>query len=128
MAKVTISEAINLSGISRSHFYTKYINKGIISVITEHDKKYIDTSELIRVFGNIQLENQNEQQQTLNKTEDNKIISLLEKQISELKSRESEYIEREQWLKQQIDELRHQQSNLLEDKTIKKRKKFLGVF
>ena len=38
---------------------------------------------------------------------------------------------REEWLKQQIDELRQQQSNLLENKlesSKQKRKKFLGIF
>ena len=57
MSKVSISEAIRLVGISRSQFYTKYINKGIISVQVEADKKFIDISELIRVFGNVHLVN-----------------------------------------------------------------------
>jgi ACT domain-containing protein len=57
MPKVSISEAIRMTGISRSHFYNKYISKGLISLIVEEDKKMIDTSELIRVFGNIQVEN-----------------------------------------------------------------------
>jgi ACT domain-containing protein len=57
MSKVSISEAIRLVGISRSQFYTKYINEGIISVQLENDKKFIDISELIRVFGNVQLVN-----------------------------------------------------------------------
>ena len=140
MSKVSISEAIRLSGISRSQFYTKYINKGIISVLIEDDKKLIDISELIRVFGNIQLENSpNEQFQTTanteKTTEKDKIIELLEQQLADFRTREQESAirevqlrketqEREEWFRQQLDKTTH----LLDDKTQKKRKKFLGVF
>lgn len=132
MPKVTISEAIRMVGVSRSHFYNKYVNKGLISISVENDKKLIDTSELIRVFGNIQIkDNIREQLETLKnneKTADkDKIIELLEKQLEESKTREKEAKEREQWLQKQIDELRHQQNNLLENKQLK-RKKFLGIF
>ena len=140
MSKVSISEAIRLSGISRSQFYTKYINKGIISVLIEDDKKLIDISELIRVFGNIQLENSpNEQFQTTanteKTTEKDKIIELLEQQLADFRTREQESAirevqlrketqEREEWFRQQLDKTTH----LLDDKKQKKRKKFLGVF
>ena len=48
-------------------------------------------------------------------------------QLNEAIMREKEAKEREKWLITQIDELRHQQSFLLENKT-QKRKKFLGIF
>lgn len=133
MTKVSISEAIRMAGVSRSHFYNKYINKGLISVQVDGDKKLIDVSELIRVFGNIQLEDsQIEQLRTneniVNTTEKDKIISLLEQQLQESKQREIEAKSREEWLQKQIDELRQQQSNLLDDKTARNRKKFLGIF
>ncbi len=52
MAKVNISEAARMAGKSRSHLYEKYINTGAITVETDRDgRKVIDTSELIRVFG-----------------------------------------------------------------------------
>jgi uncharacterized NAD(P)/FAD-binding protein YdhS len=55
-------------------------------------------------------------------TSDNsELVTMLKTQLAEAK-------EREEWLKQQIDELRHQQNNLLEDKTIKPRKKLFGIF
>lgn len=132
MPKVTISEAIRMVGVSRSHFYNKYVNKQLISISVENDKKLIDTSELIRVFGNIQIkDNIREQLETLKdneKTADkDKIIELLEKQLEESKTREKEAKEREEWLQKQIDDLRQQQSNLLENKH-PKRKKFLGIF
>jgi hypothetical protein len=129
MTKVTISEAIRMAGVSRSHFYKKYINTGVISVLIEDDKKLIDVSELIRVFGNIQIENNNnEHHRTIENTENtstkDKIIELLEQQLRESKQREVEAKEREEWLKAQLEKTTH----LLEDKTIKPRKKFLGIF
>jgi phage terminase small subunit len=132
MSKVSISEAIRMVGVSRSHFYNKYINKGLLSIQIERDKKIIDVSELIRVFGNIHTENNHKEQNkttedinnTLNK---DKIIELLEHQLREVKQREIEAKTREEWLQNQIDELRQQQNNLLGDKS-KKHKKFLGIF
>lgn len=132
MAKVSISEAIRMAGISRSHFYNKYINKGLISVQVEDDKKLIEISELIRVFGNIQVENSTKEQirtvEDIKNIPDNtKIIELLEQQLLEYKQREIEAKSREEWLQKQIDELRQQQNNLLENKH-SKRKKFFGIF
>jgi hypothetical protein len=132
MAKVSISEAIRMAGVSRSHFYNKYINKGLISVQVEDDKKLIDVSELIRVFGNIHVENSNKEHiRTVEDTKDTsdktKIIELLEEQLLESKQREIEAKVREEWLQKQIDELRHQQNRLLENKAVN-RKKFLGLF
>ena len=136
MSRVSISEAIRMVGISRSHFYNKYINKGLISIRVEDDKKFIDVSELIRVFGNIQLEDINIEQvktskDVSNTTEKDKIITLLEQQLQYFKTREQESKARESWLQKQIDELRQQQHSLLEtklEKTTAKRKKFLGIF
>jgi hypothetical protein len=124
MSKVSISEAIRMVEISRSHFYKKYINTGLISIINEDNKKLIDVSELIRVFGNIKIENNKNIQQ--NTTEDD-LVHILKNQLNEAIMREKEAKEREKWLITQIDELRHQQSFLLENKT-QKRKKFLGIF
>ena len=120
--RISISDAIKMVGISRSHFYNKYINKGVISVSNENDKKYIELSELIRVFGNVQnINKSNITTDNQNTAEKDNVIQLLEQQLREAK-------EREEWLKSQIDELRQQQNLLLEDKNLKKRKKFLGIF
>lgn len=140
MSKVSISEAIRLSGVSRSQFYTKYINKGVISVTVDNGKKLIDMAELIRVFGNIQLsDSTNEQVRTVEnaekQTDKDKIIELLEHQLVEARAREQEAKdreillrketqEREDWLKSQLEKATH----LLENKTVKPRKKFLGIF
>lgn len=130
MSKVSISEAARLAGISRTNLYKTYINTGKISVSRENDKVYIDASELIRVFPDCKLNYTNDEQRLSdednNKTQDNsEIVELLKSQLVEAKARE-------QWLIGQIDELRQQQSNLLENKSkeneLKPRKKFLGIF
>ena len=132
MTKVSISEAIRMAGVSRSHFYNKYINKGLLSVQIEDDKKLIDVSELIRVFGNIQPENNIKEQNettphTANTHDKDRIIELLEQQIHDFREREKEAKDREEWLQEQINNLHQVQNNLLEDKT-KRRKKILGIF
>ena len=54
MAQVSISEAARLAGISRGSLYKSYIKKGVISVSADAaGKKSIDTSELLRVFGEL---------------------------------------------------------------------------
>lgn len=50
MARLSISEAIRQSGVSRSTFYEKYIKQGLISVSESNGKKHVDTSE---VFGEL---------------------------------------------------------------------------
>lgn len=55
MAKVSISEAARLVGISRSNLYKTYIKQGKISLTANHQgKPEVDTSELLRVFGSLQ--------------------------------------------------------------------------
>ena len=50
-SRLSITEAITLSGISRSQFYSKYIKQGRISKSRdEQGRVYIDRSELYRVF------------------------------------------------------------------------------
>ena len=121
MSKVSITQAAKLAKISRSTLYNKYIKPGVISVETIDDKKLIDVAELIRVFGNVQLDNQIIQNDTpyyaTNTADKDKLILTLEKQLTEAK-------EREDWLKQQLENTTH----LLENKMPKKRKKFLGIF
>lgn len=124
MTKISISEAIKLTGISRSHFYKTYINKGIITIDILENKKLIDMSELIRVFGANLKYSPQEQTNTLKQPTKiqpatDKLIEILEQQIRDFKTRE-------EWLQKQIDELRNTQHNILENKS--KRKKFLWIF
>lgn len=132
MSKLSITDAAKAAGVSRSHLYKRYINTGKISIEVVDDKKVIDLSELIRVFGNV-LGDANEihSDTFVNTHKDDgkdKIIAILERELAELRCQAKE---REDWLKQQIDELRQQQNYLLENKLSSeksKRKKFLGIF
>ncbi|MBX9867582.1 MAG: hypothetical protein K2Y14_11770 [Burkholderiales bacterium] len=133
MAKVSITQAAKLSQLSRSYFYKKYINTGLISIVIEDNKKLIDVSELMRVCDHIKLEDVSSSQHdtvidVVKTQEKDKIITMLETQLSEAKAREMqlrrETQEREEWFKAQLATA----NNLLEDKTSKKRKKFLGIF
>ncbi|MGB1012410.1 MAG: hypothetical protein ACPGVP_22030 [Thiolinea sp.] len=52
MAIVNITQAAKLAGLSRSYFQRKYIKTGVISSTAGKDgQKEIDTSDLLRVFG-----------------------------------------------------------------------------
>ncbi len=127
--KVTISEAAKLAGISRQHMYRAYIKSGAVSITKDQDKSFIDISELLRVFPSVtQVTDDGDTMlhqvtpKSDNVTGDNsELVTLLKHQLAESK-------EREEWLKSQIDELRQTHSRLLEDKTSKKRRRFLGIF
>lgn len=57
MAKVNITQAAKLAGISRTTLYNTYIKSGQITVSKDHKgNRQIDTSELVRVFGELQTE------------------------------------------------------------------------
>ncbi len=120
MSKVSITEASKLVNISRATMYKKYINTGIISVESVDGVKQIDTSELIRVFGAIQqIDSSVDIVNTHIDSAKDKIITILEAQLSEAR-------DREKWLILQLEKTTH----LLENKQAPekpKRKKFLGV-
>jgi Skp family chaperone for outer membrane proteins len=136
MAILSISEAARLAGISRNHLYKKYINEGLISVTTDNNKPCIDVSELLRVFPNAKMITDDKSQEiTLDNNENTELISVLKEQLANAKEQINKAEQqiakaenRETWLQSQIDELRQQQNKLLEDKTQKQRKKFLGIF
>lgn len=136
MSNVTISEAARLAGISRTQLYRGFINKGKISVTKDNEKVSIDLSELVRVFPNIKFDTIDTLQEVAesdiqNTPEQVVVVTLLREQLSKTEQQLAEAKAREEWLKQQIDELRQQQSNLLENKlesSKQKRKKFLGIF
>lgn len=129
MSKITITQAAKMAGISRQHLYKSFINTGKISVLKENNKSIIEMSELLRVFSNVKLLTNDDDTglHDLTKADDSftgnnkELVNTLKAQLVEAK-------EREEWFKVQIDELRRQQTNLLENKAFKKRKKFLGIF
>ena len=81
MARLTITEAIELSPYSKTYFYKKYIKGGLISVSVDKDnKKYIESSELVRVFPDLK---KPESAPTVHDTSDQ--VSTNSVHISELK-------------------------------------------
>lgn len=130
MAKVSVSEAARLAGISRTNFYKNYIHTGKITVEQNAQQKpVVDTSEILRVFGQFkglqnkrnddsileqkithekELQNNNVHNQSDSSRE---VIELLKSQLLEAKDREL-------WLQKQIEELTST-VKLLEDKQTK---------
>ena len=110
MARLSISDAIKQSGVSRSSFYAKYVSKGLISVSEDKGKKYIDTSELLRVFGELK-HGQSEDSLGLSKKDNLGLDdSAKDEQIKLLKQQLEKSEEREQFYQEQIASL----SNRLE--------------
>lgn len=130
MSKVNLTQASKMAKISRSTLYNKYIKNGLITVEVIDDKKMIDVSELLRVFSNVQVDDQQIQSSTPDSTENkqentsqDKIIKMLEDQLLEAK-------EREEWLRSQITELTEltkQNNKLLEYNQARPRKKIFGL-
>ena len=116
MAKVSISKAAKLAGVSRTALYKSYINKGLLSTSRDDaGKKCIDTSEILRVFGKLQdnseglrvdtPENTPETAKMTIDTAKDFEIKLLQSQLEESRKREQEAQEREEWYKRKIDDL-----------------------
>jgi hypothetical protein len=90
MAKHNIKEAARLAGVNRTTLYT-YMKEGRISWETlPNGNRVIDTAELSRVFGTLQLVNtdsmsQNEHDQHQRTAESTREISLLQEQIEVLR-------------------------------------------
>lgn len=90
-SRLSITEAIALSGISRSQFYSKYIKQGRISKSKdEQGRIYIDKSELYRVFPDIKtIEDNTDHYSKINMLKQN--CMLLEQENTYLKDRISHY-------------------------------------
>ena len=113
MARVSITKAAKLAGVARSHFYKAYIDTGVVSLSKdEKSKPYIDTSELLRVFGTLTedpprtghrtpVEDKTGQSEKV--VEDNPFEHLEE--IRSLKLQLEEAKEREGWYQSQITHL-----------------------
>jgi len=140
MPKHSISEAAKLAGVSRSHFYKKYIRPGLISIEKDKDDNpVIDTSEIMRVFGGIHGNTDDNvskiQKDTLENGNKNTIlqteVELLREQLATAQERERLTADREKWMQKQIDQLTGQLADttrLLEHKTPKPPKKRWWLF
>ena len=120
MAKVSITAAAKLAGVSRSTLYRSYIDKGLLSVSKDQKgKRCIDTSELLRVFGALQRET--EQGDTpdsagqsnatppdsagQSEKSPQSVESALALELKLTKAQLAESLSREEWYKKKIDDL-----------------------
>jgi hypothetical protein len=127
MALVSISQAAKLAGKSRSTLYRTYIDTGKLSVQKDATgKAVVDTSELLRVFGDIGVAdataNATAQSDTSlqNATpQKDSEISLLRELLKAKDEQLSEAKEREEWMRKQVDDLMLS-VKLIQDKSEKK--------
>ena len=120
MAKVSITAAAKLAGVSRSTLYRAYIEKGLLSVSKDQQgKRCIDTSELLRVFGTLQGEaEQSDTSDNMGQSDATPSDSVgqpekspqsnesaLELELKLTKEQLEESRSREEWYKKQIDNL-----------------------
>lgn len=106
MAKVSISEAARLAGISRQHLYSKYITPGLLTVERDGmNSPLIDTSELLRVFGELK----GNDQEMASPHSENELLAVevetLRRLLADRDAQLSEARERETWLKQHVTEI-----------------------
>lgn len=102
MARLSISEAIKQSGVARSTFYNKYIKKGLISVSLDDGTKYIDSSELVRVFPKMSYKtNENSTEKTIKDTTIQAENNLLKMEVKLLRESLEKTEEDKRWLKDQ---------------------------
>ena len=128
MAKVSILAAAKLAGVSRANFYKSYVNTGVITVGKNvKGRPEIDTSEILRVFGEIK----SVAGETLGRHEEIHKVTLakdsedsaLQVEVRMLREQLDEAKDREEWLKQKIDSLSSANILLLENKQPQQRKK-----
>lgn len=137
MPKHSISEAAKLAGVSRSHFYKKYIRPGVISIEKDKDDNpIIDTAEIMRVFGGIHGDTIKDVSKIQTDTPENAHKNTaLQTEIQLLREQLTAALDDKKWLQGKVDQLTGQldaTTRLLEHKTPpeqpQKRKKFLGIF
>ncbi len=95
MSKLSIKESCQLAQISRPTLY-KHINNGNISTVKEGKNTYIETSELIRMFPDIKL---NDGKSDVNNLHDltselnhkDELIMMLKQQLND-KQKDNEFL------------------------------------
>ena len=108
MARVSITKAAKLAGVNRGTLYKTYINKGVVSVSADDKgKKYIETSELLRVFGALKSEQVNS---TVNSAMNSAAMlpvtggdNTKDLEIKMLREQLAKSEQREQWLQSKVD-------------------------
>lgn len=127
MALVSVSQAARLAGISRQHLYRKFIKTGEVSVSKGiKGEPLIDTSELLRVFGQLHGDSHGDgdalQEVTHEKhTGDSGLLSELQAKLQLVEAENRALRERIEDKDKHLDDVR-QAMRLLEDKSEKKKR------
>lgn len=127
MALVSVSQAARLAGISRQHLYRKFIKTGEVSVSKGiKGEPLIDTSELLRVFGELHGDSHGDgvelQKETHEKhTGDSGLLSELQAKLQLVEAENRALRERIEDKDKHLDDVR-QAMRLLEDKSEKKKR------
>ncbi|WP_299011728.1 hypothetical protein [uncultured Shewanella sp.] len=127
MALVNLSEAARLTQKSRMTIH-RYIKSGKLSVIKGHDQlPLVDTSELIRVFGNIKLDVTPQTQQELHHVtpERQSIINMendIKKLINEVQQLKETMKDIDE-IKELVLRLEYKESNTLNPHSLEKKNK-----
>ncbi|MBS2827189.1 helix-turn-helix domain-containing protein [Klebsiella pneumoniae] len=108
---LNLTQAAEAVGITRKTLYS-HIDKGLVSVIRQQGKRYVDVSELIRHYGSVSLPEEKVNTITRSQTKhDDDAISAMQRELVELRK----LIEKQQLLledKQEADRLREQMTGL----------------
>ncbi len=123
-----------MAGISRGNLYKTYLNKGVVSISKDSSsKKYIETSELLRVFGSLKGDSSEQPEVSTGKqvkvstseqgmTGEQPEVSPKDIEIKLLREQLEQYQQREQFYQSQVLTLTST-LKLLEDKREQAQKK-----
>ena len=101
---LSINEAVTISGVPESEFYSRYIDGGIISVQVEDGVKRIETSEFLRVFPNAQLKPKaSAQELEVENILQKQKIENLERQVAQLQRQLDKQFDEYDWLRTKFD-------------------------
>jgi len=140
--RLSVTKAARLAGVSRSAFYSNYLQKGVISRSKDaRGRVYIELSELLRVFPDLRqdgvVDTEDSKDNSLDVHSAQKLTSELDAKDREiqrltelLEDRQEEWREREEWLKNQIEHyqrlLEHRPDSADKTSNEKRRKSLLG--
>lgn len=105
--KINISEAARLSGISRQHFYKKYVDTGLLSIDRSNSTKpVVDVSELLRVFPGIKLPDSRLDSTRQDMTQELiQQVTALQKDLTTTRQQLIDSQDREKWLQHTVNNL-----------------------
>jgi len=96
MALVNITQAAKLAGITRQYMYSHYIKTGKITVSKDKDNKpQIDTSEILRVFGEIK---------SVNNITDNSLLNVTPNDTQEITHKNNDLTGELKLMRELLDE------------------------